>query len=91
MRLVPSPCPWCGERKNIGASDEGCRAGFREQCFECLACGPHEDTEDQAISMWNRLADVADYLRGLDPENDDLNADGGNTLLWLREILGRNP
>ena len=50
------PCPFCKCNKtmtwHIGHYDKP----WLVECMECSASGPHADTEEEAIELWNRRA-----------------------------------
>ena len=48
------PCPFCGYGHiltwHLGHYDKPWLA----ECSKCSACGPHADTEREAIELWNK-------------------------------------
>lgn len=50
-----NPCPWCG-RQSEYRGDEA--TGLRVSCTHCRACGPAENTVQQARATWNMIKPV---------------------------------
>lgn len=49
-------CPFCGETTSLSVRDVGdeLHIAMAGVCGGCLAAGPPDDTEEQAIANWNR-------------------------------------
>lgn len=52
------PCPFCGNKvvykRQFSESLFGAIWNWNVKCFNCIAEGPICDTEQEAISAWNR-------------------------------------
>lgn len=48
-------CPFCDSNKTNMHLSTNCY--FYVFCPECLARGPHEETNDEAVKKWNTLGD----------------------------------
>jgi len=58
---TPKPCPFCGGGTVYTTSDEP--MSFWVMCDDCLAGGPHELTEHDAIAAWNKMMGEVERLR----------------------------
>lgn len=45
------PCPFCGNPANATTDENG--VAWFVLCEKCVACGPSEDTPEEAIAAWN--------------------------------------
>lgn len=52
MERKLKPCPFCGSR-NIEITNHADSVVF-VQCEDCFATFPHFDSEDEAITAWNK-------------------------------------
>lgn len=45
------PCPFCGGENLTIVEDE---KKFFVGCYDCITCGPEQETEEAAVEAWNR-------------------------------------
>jgi hypothetical protein len=68
-------CPYCGNKDTELISSPPYLTGF-VMCYACMACGPEQPTEAQAVGEWNRVAQAVAYREaicdalGLDPTEE---------------------
>ena len=47
------PCPFCGERVNLGVAEEFRDDCYTVKCYMCGACGGTSNSKFKAIENWN--------------------------------------
>lgn len=85
----PGPCPWCRNERFI--IQHASSISHYGECHDCGACGPVEDTEEEAIAAWNTPRERERKLReALQYVKNDMTfnvAPSNSTMEQVREAL----
>ena len=59
------PCPFCGERENLGVNQQSGskhHSFFAVDCWSCRFTGPGDPTHKGALDKWNCRANPFDFI-----------------------------